>query len=142
MLDPNSKIERVRGYELRGGGEWLGNARNWLLWHKDPHGRLTWGSDDEVRMTVKEIEELASEAAAGAINEERERVALKAQRDRVRQKTYKDDEIKTLCERMQGLIVDKQPGHASWHMAIMDVVKELHMALGQRLVTEPTKEST
>jgi hypothetical protein len=52
---------------LRGRGAWLGTARNWLLWHKDPHGRLTWGSNDELRLTVKDIEDLALEVAAATI---------------------------------------------------------------------------
>lgn len=54
---------------LKNGGQWLGAARNWLLWHKDPNGRLTWGSNEEVRLTVKEIEELALEVATAALHE-------------------------------------------------------------------------
>lgn len=54
---------------LRGGGAWLGAARNWLLWNKDANGRLTWGSEDEVRMTVREIEELACDVATAALYE-------------------------------------------------------------------------
>ncbi len=52
--------------QLKNGGEWLGAAHKWLLWHKDTGGRLTWGSQDEVRMTVKEIEELALNVAIAA----------------------------------------------------------------------------
>jgi hypothetical protein len=54
---------------LKTGGDWLCAARNWLQWHKDPHGRLIWGSGDEVRMTVKEIEDLALEVAVAALAE-------------------------------------------------------------------------
>lgn len=54
---------------LQNGGEWLGAARNWLLWHKDPQGHLTWGSVDEIKMTVKEVEELALEVATAALYE-------------------------------------------------------------------------
>ncbi len=52
--------------QLKNGGEWLGAAHKWLLWHKDTNGHLTWGSQDEVRMTVKEIEDLALEVAIAA----------------------------------------------------------------------------
>ena len=51
---------------LKNGGNWLGAAHKWLLWHKDTGGHLTWGSQDAVHMTVKEIEELALEVAIAA----------------------------------------------------------------------------
>lgn len=51
---------------LKGGGTWLRAARNWLQWHKSNGSKVTWGSNDEVRMTVKEIEELALEVAVSA----------------------------------------------------------------------------
>lgn len=56
---------------VRKGGAWLGAARNWLLWHKDTGGRLTWGSDEAVQMTVRDCEEIALHAATA----ERERCA-------------------------------------------------------------------
>jgi hypothetical protein len=55
--------------KLRTGGAWLGAARDWLLWYKDHRGSLTWGSDDVVSMTVRELEELALEVATVAIVE-------------------------------------------------------------------------
>ena len=57
--------------ELRGGGDWLGAARNWLLWEKDLRGQLTWGSDDPVQMTVRDCENLARRVAAAALLKER-----------------------------------------------------------------------
>ncbi len=56
---------------LKRGGDWLGAAGNWLLWNKDTHGKLTWGSDQTVHMTAKDCEEIALAAAAA----ERERCA-------------------------------------------------------------------
>ena len=56
---------------MKRGGDWLGTARNWLLWNKDTGGRLIWGSEDEVRMTMKDCEEICLAAAAA----ERERCA-------------------------------------------------------------------
>lgn len=51
---------------LRGGGNYLSAMRNWLLWHKRGSDRLTWGSSDEVTLTVKELEEMALEIAVAA----------------------------------------------------------------------------
>lgn len=51
------------------GGEWLGAARNYLQWNAMNGDNLTWNSDDEVRgLTVRKIEEMASQIAAAAIN--------------------------------------------------------------------------
>lgn len=60
--------EEIRG-KLKIGGGWIGAARNWLLWHKDKNGTLTWDSDDPVPMTVKEIEAISLEVASAAIQE-------------------------------------------------------------------------
>ena len=60
--------EQIRE-SLKNGGQWIGAARNWLLWHKPGGSRLTWSSGDEVRMTVKEIEELALDVAVAALTE-------------------------------------------------------------------------
>ncbi len=59
--------------ELRGGGSWLGAARSWLQWHKHNGGTVTWGSEEVLSppMTVKDCEELARDAVAAAILQER-----------------------------------------------------------------------
>jgi len=68
-------VDRVEAYDLlhNRGGEWLGAARSWLQRRKHNGSHVTWGSNEELHppMTVKEVEEIAAEAAAEAINEER-----------------------------------------------------------------------
>lgn len=62
---------------MKGGGEWLRCARVWLQWHKPNGSTIIWGSNEEVRITAKEIEELALEVALGAVQDIRNgRIAL------------------------------------------------------------------
>jgi hypothetical protein len=57
------------------GGTHLRIARENLQQHAMNGDRLRWGSDDIVAgMTVRQIEMIACEIAAAAINEERERM--------------------------------------------------------------------
>jgi hypothetical protein len=52
-------------YTLVKGGNWLVSMRGWLL-NNIPHAyNLTWGSDDQVTLTVKQLEEMCAEAIAG-----------------------------------------------------------------------------
>lgn len=62
---------RVDPLQLRReGGAWLGAARSWLQWHTRNGDRVTWGSTDAVdkTFTVRDVEELAAEVAAAAMN--------------------------------------------------------------------------
>ena len=64
--------ERIYAQELkRKGGAWLGAARSWIQWHCVNGENVTWGSNEELRpaLTVKDVEDLAAEIAAAAINE-------------------------------------------------------------------------
>jgi hypothetical protein len=65
-------MDKVFAWDLRKvGGGWLAQARTYLQWNV-PFGEfLTWGSLEPVNISVKQIEELASEVAANAINQER-----------------------------------------------------------------------
>lgn len=67
-----NKPERVFAHDLmHDGGPWLAEAREYLLW-KVPNGdNLIWSSSDKVNITVRQIEELACQVAAAAINEDR-----------------------------------------------------------------------
>lgn len=78
-------LERPTAAELlRQGGEWLGAARSWLQWHTRNGDQVTWGSGDliEPQLSVRQIEDLASEVAAAAMrpqpSEQRLDNALKA----------------------------------------------------------------
>lgn len=88
---PTSSPETASGSEqptaaelLRQGGEWLGAARKWLQWNTRNGDQVTWGSGDliEPQLSVRQIEDLASEVAAAAMrpqpSEERLEQALKA----------------------------------------------------------------
>lgn len=61
------------------GGLWLGACRNWMQNHKLNGSDVRWGSDEVLRpgVTVREMEEMAAQVAAAAIQAERERVALR-----------------------------------------------------------------
>lgn len=62
--------ERVTAGELlRLGGEWLGAARSWIQRKARNGEHVTWGSDDtlEATFSVRDIEELAADAAAIAM---------------------------------------------------------------------------
>jgi hypothetical protein len=56
---------------LRDGGAWIGRARAWMQNHKHNGSRVTWGSDEVLQppMTVRQVEEVAADSAAAAINE-------------------------------------------------------------------------
>ena len=51
---------------LREGGVWLGAVRSWMQWHKKNGSTVIWGSDEVLNppMTVRQVEEVAAEAAA------------------------------------------------------------------------------
>lgn len=64
--------ERISAHALmERGGEWLGVARNWIKWNCRNGERVTWGSTDalERSFTVADVEQLASQVAAAAMNE-------------------------------------------------------------------------
>ena len=64
---------RVDALELyRKGGDWLGRARSYLQRKAKGGEYLTWGSDEPVEwLTVRDIELMAAEIAAAAINDDR-----------------------------------------------------------------------
>lgn len=56
------------------GGDWLGKVRSWIRWNCKNGSDVTWGSDDVLNrlgreFTVKDIEEIAAEAAFAAVEE-------------------------------------------------------------------------
>ena len=65
--------DRVTPFELkRSGGAHLGAARSFLQRRVIGGDRLTWGSGEEVKgLCVLDIEEMAAEIAAAAINDDR-----------------------------------------------------------------------
>lgn len=71
-------IENVKDW-LRDGGLWIGAARNWIQWKCRNGSRVTWGSNDELdkRMTVRDVEDLALEVAAAAIEQYRDHLRSK-----------------------------------------------------------------
>lgn len=74
MSDTQPSFVRVTppSFLVRQGGHWLGSARNFLQRKAFDGDRLTWGSQREVRgLTVSDIEEMASEIASAAINQDR-----------------------------------------------------------------------
>jgi hypothetical protein len=54
---------------LKNGGDWLGATRNWVQWKRRNGSQVTWGSNDVLlpHMTIKDVEEVALEAAIAAI---------------------------------------------------------------------------
>lgn len=63
---------RVYGYDLhKQGGNHLAAAREYLQCNIRGGDSCTWGSNQILHMTVAQIEEMASEIAAAAINEDR-----------------------------------------------------------------------
>jgi hypothetical protein len=52
--------------EVKKGGKWLGETRNWLQWNTKNGDSVTWNSDDEIRppLTVRQVEDLAAHAVA------------------------------------------------------------------------------
>lgn len=54
------------------GGSWLGRVRSWIQWNCTNGDEVTWGSFDHLKnkpFTVKDLELLAADIAAAAINE-------------------------------------------------------------------------
>jgi hypothetical protein len=68
-----SPSEHVYAFQLaRKGGAWLGAARSWMQRRFRNGESVTWGSNDLLTgapVTVADIEEVAAEAAAAALNE-------------------------------------------------------------------------
>ena len=56
---------------LRKGGKWLSATRSWIQNNCINGDRVTWGSNEILfpRITIRMLEEVASEAAAAAVNE-------------------------------------------------------------------------
>lgn len=93
--------ERLRGPEsigdlppaselAREGGRWLGAAREWVQRKKLNGERVTWGSADvlEPPMTMRQVEDVAAEAAAGAL---RDRWQARKQLEDVRSRSLRRD---------------------------------------------------
>jgi len=59
--------------ELKGGGSWLGTARDYVQRHCSNGESVIWGSDTPMRLTMREIEEMALMVAASAIKADRSR---------------------------------------------------------------------
>ena len=55
----------------KGGGKWLGAARNWVQWNCRNGEEVTWGSNDVLQppLTIKQVEELAARVADAANSE-------------------------------------------------------------------------
>jgi hypothetical protein len=91
-----------RCYDLaREGGNWLGDARSWVQRKKHNGERVTWGSGDVLHppMTIREVEEVASEAAAGALRDRWEaREQLRVLRER---RFHREGELLGRAERAE-----------------------------------------
>jgi hypothetical protein len=73
--------DRILAHQLgKKGGAWLGAARSYLQWHVPGGDQVTWGSEQSVHITIRQIEQMASEIAAAAINEDRQEQAREALR--------------------------------------------------------------
>lgn len=67
-------VPRVFAHELqRDGGAYLATCRTWIQSHIHNGERVTWNSSDELRMSVAQVEDLASFIAASAINADRQK---------------------------------------------------------------------
>jgi hypothetical protein len=69
----------VNVFELKmRGGAWLSAARNWLQWNTRNGDEVIWGSDAVLQpaLTVAQVEDLAAQVAAAALNEEWAQPAL------------------------------------------------------------------
>jgi endonuclease/exonuclease/phosphatase family metal-dependent hydrolase len=66
--------DRIDVFQLRKqGGAWLGAARHWVQWNVAGGDQITWSSNTPLRsVTMREVEELASEVAAAEMNERAE----------------------------------------------------------------------
>jgi hypothetical protein len=62
---------KISGYNLmKKGGKWLGAARSWIQWNIPRGDSVTWGSDETVTVSIRQLEELAADVAAAVINEQ------------------------------------------------------------------------
>ena len=53
--------------KLKKGGSHLAEARDYVLWHCSGGDRFIWDTNDKVRITIRQIEEMASYIAARVI---------------------------------------------------------------------------
>lgn len=75
-LDLSTSVNFVQLLREKG-GDWLGRAREWIQCKAMNGEQVTWGSQDYLKLkplTVQDIELLASEIAAAAINEHNKNV--------------------------------------------------------------------
>lgn len=61
--------------ELQMGGDWLGAAHEWMQWNLKNGSTVQWGSHEEVRLTVHDLEQFALTVAVAAVGQERIRAA-------------------------------------------------------------------
>jgi hypothetical protein len=45
--------------ELKKGGQWLGACHEWIKWNITTGDRLTWGSQEVVKITMQKLEDMA-----------------------------------------------------------------------------------
>lgn len=104
---------RVYGYELlHQGGSWLGAARSWLQHKrttKGVHGNMIMWGDPNARFELgaDSVEELASEVAAAAFNEQNEEIAhlkrklqsVESERDELRMAANAPDDFVIMSRR-------------------------------------------
>lgn len=65
-------MKKVTAHDLlQTGGKWLGAVREWIQWNIPRGDQLTWGSDEQVTLTVKQLEELGAEVAKTILNDKR-----------------------------------------------------------------------
>jgi hypothetical protein len=57
--------------DLKGGGSWLGTARDYVQRHCICGETVIWGSETPMRLTMREIEEMALMIAVSAIEADR-----------------------------------------------------------------------
>lgn len=88
--ESDREVLKVTPHELlaKRGGDWLGAVRSYVQRKFRNGNDVTWGSLDvlEPHVTIRQMEEAASEAAAAAFNEQGD---LKKQLDELRQKYLK-----------------------------------------------------
>lgn len=51
------------------GGNWLGACREWIQWNIRGGDEVKWGSEEEVTVTIKQLEEFAADIAEATIKE-------------------------------------------------------------------------
>jgi hypothetical protein len=90
----------------KNGGEWIGRAREWMQWNIRGGDVLPWSSTEAVSVSFCDLQELAREAAIGALLDHQAREdAIASLRDKLLRSQMECERLRSELNAQQGPIL-------------------------------------